>query len=59
MIVLAWSLVALVVLVASGLITLGIELNRRDYRARDRAAEGSGAVVSFPNETDVEQLQAA
>jgi hypothetical protein len=59
MIVLAWSLVALVVLVASGLIALGIELNRRAYRARDRAAEGSGAVVSFPNETDAERLQAA
>ena len=59
MIVLAWSLVALVVLVASGLIALGIELNRRDYRARDRAAEGSGAVVPFSYEADGEQLKAA
>jgi hypothetical protein len=59
MIVLAWSLVALIVLVASGLFAFGIELNRRDYRARDRAAEGSGAVVPFSYEADGEQLKAA
>jgi hypothetical protein len=59
MIVLAWSLVALVVLVASGLITVGIELNRRDYRAYDRAAEGSGAVVPLSPGTEAEQLRAA
>ena len=59
MIVLAWSLVALVVLVASGLIALGIELNRRDYRAFDRAAQGGGAVVPFATGADAEQLRAA
>lgn len=48
MIVLAWSLTALAVLVAGGLIGLGIELNRRDYQARDRAAAlPGGAVVSL------------
>ena len=59
MFVLAWSLVALVVLVASGLIAVGIELNRRDYRAYDRAAEGSGAVVPLAPGTQAEQLRAA
>ena len=56
MIVLAWSLTTLAVLVASGLIALGIELNRRDYR--DRAAGTGGAVVSFPAEAESEQLAA-
>ena len=57
MIVLAWSLTTLAVLVASGLIALGIELNRRDYRDR-AAAEIGGAVVSFPAEAENEQLAA-
>jgi hypothetical protein len=58
MIVLAWSLTALAILVAGGLLALGIELNRRDYRERDRAALG-GAVVALPTERDGEQLRAA
>jgi hypothetical protein len=45
--------------VASGLISVGIELNRRDYRAYDRAAEGSGAVVPLSPGTEAEQLRAA
>jgi len=59
MIVLAWSLTALAILVAGGLLALGIELNRRDYRARDRAALGGGTVVALPVERDDEQLRAA
>ena len=61
MIVLAWSLTALAVLVAGGLIALGIELNRRDYQAHDRAAAlPGGAVVSLaaPAEGDGERLAA-
>jgi len=59
---LIWSLTALPVLVASGLIALGIELNRRDYQARDRAALAGGAVVALPTspaEGDAEHLRAA
>jgi hypothetical protein len=62
MIVLAWTLTALAVLVVSGLLGLGIELNRRDYRARDRAAAlTGGAVVTLapPAEDAGEQLRAA
>ena len=45
MIVLAWTLTALAVLVVGGLIALGIELNRRDYLARARAAALPGGAV--------------
>jgi hypothetical protein len=58
MIVLAWSLTALAILVVGGLLALGIELNRRDYRDRDRAALG-GTVVALPVEPDGELLRAA
>src|SRR3954470_14946810 len=57
MIVLAWSLTALAILVVGGLLALGIELNRRDYRDRDRAALG-GTVVALPVEPDGELLRA-
>jgi len=55
-VLLTWSLTALALLVAAGLIAAGIELNRRDYR--DRAAVTGGAVVSFPAEAESEQLAA-
>jgi hypothetical protein len=61
MIVLAWSLTALAVLVTATLLALGIELNRRDYQARDRAAAlPGGAVVPLapPVEGGVEQIAA-
>jgi hypothetical protein len=61
-VLLTWSLTALALLVVAGLIAVGIELNRRDYQAYDRAAEIGGAVVSFPLDPDGvedEQLRAA
>jgi hypothetical protein len=58
-VMLTWSLTALALLVAAGLIAAGIELNRRDYRAYDRAAETGGVVVQFVPEADAEQLRAA
>jgi hypothetical protein len=58
-VMLTWSLTALALLVAAGLIAAGIELNRRDYRAYDRAAETGGVVVPFMPEADAEQLRAA
>ena len=58
MIVLAWSLMALAVLVAGSLLALGIELNRRDYQAR-RAAHPGGAVVSLEPSGESEELRAA
>jgi hypothetical protein len=58
MIVLALTFMALAVLIAGGLIALGIELNRRDYSAR-RAAHPGGAVVSFAPEGESEELRAA
>ena len=58
-VMLTWSLTALALLVVAGLIALGIELNRRDYRAYDRAADLGGAVVSFAPEAEGDQLRAA
>jgi hypothetical protein len=55
---LTWSLTALALLVASGLIALGIELNRRDYRAYDRAADNTGGVVVSFVEAEHDQLAA-
>jgi hypothetical protein len=62
MIVLTWSLTALAVLVAFALLALGIELNRRDYQARDRAAAlAGGAVVPLapPFQGDAAKRRAA
>jgi hypothetical protein len=61
-ILLAWSLTGLAILLAGSLIALGIELNRRDYRERARAAETGGAVVSLQRElaeVEAAQLRAA
>ena len=61
-VLLTWSLTTLALLVAAGLIAAGIELNRRDYRAYDRAAEFGGTVVSFTPElaaAEADELRAA
>ena len=61
-VLLTWSLTALALLVAGGLIAAGIELNRRDYRTYDRAADLGGTVVSFTPESpaaEADELRAA
>jgi len=57
-VLLTWSLTALALLVAAGLIAAGIELNRRDYEAYDRAADIGGAVVSLVDTESADQLAA-
>jgi len=57
-VVLAWSFTTVAILLAGTFIALGIELNRRDYRDRARAADTGGAVVPLPLETpEVEAAQ--
>jgi hypothetical protein len=53
-VVLAWSFTALAILVAASLIALGIELNRRDYRARAAAGTGGAVVPLQPGVAEVE-----